>query len=293
LQTALALQAENRQLGSTVSNELKARGIAPFRWSEELLTFYRETTAFLFESLVWNRSVQKQSMQRWIIRYLRARLERGCRVLIYGDGLGFDSAALAMAGHDVTYFEVSKKSMGFARQLFDNLGCRVRMLDDPMAMEQESFDVVVCLDVLEHVPNPVETVRSIQNYMCQGGCLIVHAPFWYLAASVGTHLVSNLRYSGSIQSLYGIHGLHAIESSWFWAPIVLTSTKNREQRKSITSLRLLVGGLVLRSARIWSEPHAILIKWILKKSLRDWTELESYVQTLQSESDRTTGNNRV
>ncbi|MEQ1827592.1 MAG: class I SAM-dependent methyltransferase [Pirellula sp.] len=285
LQTALTLRSENKQLGSTVWNELKVRGIAPYRWSDELLTFYRETTAFLFESLVWNRSSQKQAMQRWIAGYLQQRFGRACRILIYGDGLGFDSAALTMLGHEVTYLEVSRKAIAFSRQLFDKLGCNVRMLDDPESIEGGYFDAVVCLDVLEHVPNPVDLVQSIYRCMRKDGCLIVHAPFWYLAKSVGTHLASNRRYSGAVHSLYGKCGMRAVNASWFWAPLVLTQEIAAEKMTKSAAIRFATGGVLLGLARFWSTPHSYVAQLVLNRSLAKWPELDSLIKILEH-SDR-------
>jgi len=40
-----------------------------------------------------------------------------------------------------------------------------------------SFDVVMCIEVLEHLPYPVETLREFRRLLRPGGTLILTAPF--------------------------------------------------------------------------------------------------------------------
>lgn len=280
-ETARALASENAILGSTVWKELKARNIRPYQWSEDLIGFYQGTTAFVFETLVWNRCELKQQMQDRIVQYLRTRFGRPCRVLVYGDGLGFDSAALALAGHDVTYFEVSQKAIQFAKQLFAQLGCSVRMLTHEDLLHEELYDAVVCLDVLEHVPNPIEMVGSLAKSIGNDGYLLIHAPFWYLAPSVATHLASNRRFSGNITRIYKPNGLRAIDGALFWDPIALVKNDSKVRPKLMDRFKLAIGGCLLSVGRYWSTPHVILCQMLMKRSRLNWPELDRFVTQSQ------------
>jgi SAM-dependent methyltransferase len=282
LETARSLRDENRQLGSTVWKELKRQNIQPYRWTDELIEFYESTNAFLYESLVWNRSMLKHQIQKRILRYLAEHFGGKCRVLVYGDGLGFDSSALAMAGHQVSYFEVSRKAIGFARHLFDWLECDVEILTDEKAIAPGTFDAVVCLDVLEHVPKPVEMVQSLSRAISDKGRLMIHAPFWYVAPSVGTHLISNRRYSGAIQSIYHRNGLRAVDGTWFWDPIVLARKTASVRPTMAIAAKLSIGGSLLSTARLWSAPHGLISQKLLKRSLGVWPALERYLAKLES-----------
>jgi len=83
-----------------------------------------------------------------------------------------------------------------------------------------AYDAVVCLDVLEHVPDPPAFVEVIASYLRPGGRLIVHAPFYMIHPSNPTHLKANRRYSGSL-SLYKKYNLKLVDGEPGWNPIVL------------------------------------------------------------------------
>lgn len=205
--------------GSTVKHEMRRRGAARYEWSDALLDLYRDSDAFLFELAVWNRNRYKLAMRRWLMRALGPAGAQPLRVLCYGDGLGFDSLCLASLGHDVTYFEVSSLCVAFARDLFGETGCRVRVAEsDPLG--ERVYDAVICLDVLEHVPDPPALVRAFAGALAPGGRLISHAPFGILNPELGTHLRSNRRYYGD-ERLYADAGLRLVDGHWLWNPIVL------------------------------------------------------------------------
>ena len=93
---------EHRCLGTNVRQAMTERELPFHEWSDRLVAFYEETDVFLFESLAWNRTPAKQDIRHWTVDFLAGRSTAAQNVLIYGDGLGFDSLALAQAGQRVT-----------------------------------------------------------------------------------------------------------------------------------------------------------------------------------------------
>lgn len=97
---------------------------------------------------------------------------------------GWDSIVFTWRkGHRLTYFELPGLSEQFARKLFDRSGSPITVLTDPAAIPRESFDAVICFDVLEHVPDPPSMVKSIASYLRPEGMLYVSAVL-YVAAMV-------------------------------------------------------------------------------------------------------------
>ncbi|MFO0818352.1 MAG: methyltransferase domain-containing protein [Pirellulales bacterium] len=273
-ETTQRLLTEYRNLGTSVWRELQERRITPYQWTDELTDFYASTNAFVFESIVWNRCSLKQGMRCWIADFLKRQFSRPLRVLVFGDGLGFDSAFLALAGHQVSYFEVSRKAVQFAQQLFAATKCDVEMLTDVSQIREQMFDVVVCLDVMEHVPDPPGTVELLVAALTPHGQLIVHSPFWYLSPKVGTHLAANRRFSGDVRRLYKPYGLTPVDSRWFWDPLALARITTDPQPKLSTRLRLGIGSWLLSVGRLWSWPHVMIVERMLTNGTKEWPALE-------------------
>ena len=269
------LLAEERQLGANVNADMRRLGIRPHCWSDELLTFYQRTDAFLYELIAWNRNANKVAIRQWINDAL-ARLPRfSLDVLTCGDGIGCDSLYLAQAGHRVTYCDLGELGKRFAQALFDAAGLPFAPTDDLSALPAESFDAIVCLDVLEHVPDPPRLVEQLARCLKPGGLLIVSAPFFAVGSEFPTHLASNRRYSGSLRGLYGSHGLRLVDGRPFLDPVVLSKSPivyasgagGLRRRAEVRA-----GALLLRLARWWSWPHRRIGRMLQLRGYRHRTE---------------------
>jgi SAM-dependent methyltransferase len=138
--------------------------------------FYNRSDTELFELIEWH-AVDPIHYRTLIVRDL-ALQQAGRMSLDYGSGIGSDALVFVEAGFDVTLADVSDILLGFAAFRCRKRGARVRTIDlKSQALPCDSFDVVLCLDVLEHIPEPLPVVRNIRNAMHEGGLLVMHAPF--------------------------------------------------------------------------------------------------------------------
>jgi 2-polyprenyl-3-methyl-5-hydroxy-6-metoxy-1,4-benzoquinol methylase len=218
--TRQILLREETHLMSQANEEFYRCKLPPGVWCDELVEYYAQTDGFLFSGVVWNRNPNKLAMRDWIGRYLRREGLQGQRILTFGDGPGFDSLYLAQCGHQVTYFEVSAPLIRFASEVFRLSDVAVQIVQQESDIEQNAYDVVLCLDVLEHLPDPSALVEKLTAMLRPGGRLIVNAPFFFVSPQMPTHLRSNLRYSGSLR-LFAEHGLRPLDGRPFGAPLVL------------------------------------------------------------------------
>jgi 2-polyprenyl-6-hydroxyphenyl methylase / 3-demethylubiquinone-9 3-methyltransferase len=107
---------------------------------------------------------------RWIDE--RAAL-LGKRVLDVGCGGGILSEAMAARGAEVTGIDLSDKALKVAQLHLQESGKRVTYLHadaEELAQAQPgSFDVVVCMEVLEHIPDPARQVCACARLLKPGG----------------------------------------------------------------------------------------------------------------------------
>lgn len=129
------------------------------------------------------------------------RLLRGARVVDVGCGGGILAEAMARRGAEVLGIDLSEKSLKAAQ--LHALETQTAPLDyraiaaEALAAEApESFDVVTCLEMLEHVPDPSSIVAACAALVKPGGWVffstINRNPRSFLAAIVGAEYVLGL-----------------------------------------------------------------------------------------------------
>jgi SAM-dependent methyltransferase len=141
-----------------------------------LAEFYNRSDTELFELIEWHAS-DPIHYRTLVLRDVAIR-QPGRAYLDYGSGIGSDAVVFGNAGFDVTLADISDCLLGFAAFRCRKRGFRVHTIDlKREAPPANAFDVVFCLDVLEHIPQPLEVVRNIRGAMRDHGMLVVHAPF--------------------------------------------------------------------------------------------------------------------
>ncbi|MGB7815709.1 MAG: bifunctional 2-polyprenyl-6-hydroxyphenol methylase/3-demethylubiquinol 3-O-methyltransferase UbiG [Methylotenera sp.] len=124
----------------------------------------------------------------------------GKTVLDVGCGGGILSESMAMKGAKVTGIDLGEKALKVAQLHSLESGAEVNYrlvpVEELAAEQPESFDVVTCLEMLEHVPDPASVVHACARLVKPGGHVffstINRNPKAYLLAVVGAEYVLNM-----------------------------------------------------------------------------------------------------
>ncbi len=121
-------------------------------------------------------------------------------VLDVGCGGGILAESMAESGANVTGIDVGDKSLKVAKLHLLETGNKVdyrHITAEDLAKEQPNhYDIVTCMEMLEHVPDPESIVRSCAVLTKPGGWVFFSTlnrnPKSYLLAVIGAEYVLNL-----------------------------------------------------------------------------------------------------
>jgi 2-polyprenyl-6-hydroxyphenyl methylase/3-demethylubiquinone-9 3-methyltransferase len=130
---------------------------------------------------------------------------RGKRVLDVGCGGGLLSEAMAKRGATVTGIDLAPLTIEVAELHALDTKVDVRYLRESAeahaAHSAGSYDVVTCMEMLEHVPEPASVLRALHDLVVPGGHVFVSTLNRnlksYLLAIVGAEYVLNLLARGT------------------------------------------------------------------------------------------------
>ncbi len=129
----------------------------------------------------------------------------GKRVVDVGCGGGLLSEGMAAKGAQVTGIDLSEKALGVAKLHLFESGHKIdyrHIAAEAMALENPAgFDVVTCLEMLEHVPDPASIVKACADMLKPGGRAVFSTlnrnPKAYLLAVVGAEYILNMLPKGT------------------------------------------------------------------------------------------------
>lgn len=121
----------------------------------------------------------------------------GKNVLDVGCGGGILSESMAQLGAQVTGIDMGDAPLAVAKLHLKESGARVdyrRVSVEDLARERPgAFDVVTCLEMLEHVPDPASVVKALGQLVRPGGQVFISTinrnPKAFLFAVVGAEYI--------------------------------------------------------------------------------------------------------
>lgn len=196
------IAADKLHPGRAVMDDCRHFDVVPFTATARTDTLYREGVGFAIELAATHDDEARLGMSAFMLaRLFSEAARRPLRTLALGDGIGIDTLRLIDAGLDVDYIDYdSSLTARVARQNFDSYfgspeagppahAGRVRVIAD--AALEAPYDAVVCLEVIEHVPDPVGFLKMLSDRLAPGGLLFISECFDGVRDHWPTHLQSN------------------------------------------------------------------------------------------------------
>jgi len=100
----------------------------------------------------------------------------GKTALDVGCGAGLLAEPLARMGAKVTGLDASPDLIAVAREHSKASGLQVDYVVDELSQLQGSFDLITCMEVVEHVADPAAFIRALAERLAPKGLLIMSTP---------------------------------------------------------------------------------------------------------------------
>jgi 2-polyprenyl-3-methyl-5-hydroxy-6-metoxy-1,4-benzoquinol methylase len=111
----------------------------------------------------------------WLRDILKYKLPPA-KTLELGSAHGGLVFLMKLAGYDSTGTEMSEWICDYAQKTF-NISMRCGRIED-LNISPESFDIITLMDVLEHLADPVESLKRIAEVLKDDGLLVIQTPCW-------------------------------------------------------------------------------------------------------------------
>jgi len=179
--TGLSREACLKRLRNYSSAEMvEAWRRANPRTAGDILRFYQATDLYIWELMQWHASTSRRPYWE-TLRLLAERFPaRGFRrVYDFGCGVGTDALFLAERGYEVALVDVDGPTFRFAQHRFARRGRTARFLPSASMLPEPDavYDMTLCFDVFEHLPEPLEAARRLVDALRPGGLLVEKASF--------------------------------------------------------------------------------------------------------------------
>jgi len=131
---------------------------------------------------------------------------KGKKILDVGCGGGILAEAMGQLGGEVTGIDASPNTIGIAKAHSKSVNSGVIYIQKTIeefitTNPDEKFDVITCLEMLEHVPSPLGVIQSCSSLLNDGGDIffstINRNPKSYLFAVIGAEYILNLLPKGT------------------------------------------------------------------------------------------------
>lgn len=139
---------------------------------------------------------------RWRIISRNLNVKRRMKILDAGCGIGLLSFEMMKKGVDITGIDISKDKIVAANRILNSLDTKnIRFLEGDITsldFKDESFDRIICSDVLEHVKNDIGALKELSRVLKKEGEAVFTFPY------INPHTARTMREFGHVRVGYDL-----------------------------------------------------------------------------------------
>ena len=149
--------------------------------------YYNETDCNLVGLAYFNDNFRLDNLFHPIKYY------KDMKVLDYGAGIGIVSTILAQR-NTVYYYDLPGKTKECAKYINNKVNNKFIVCDTHEEALSKDINCIVCVDVLEHVTNPLELVKEFTETLPKNGLFLTTGLDFSSGPHIPMHLVANRQY---------------------------------------------------------------------------------------------------
>jgi glycosyltransferase involved in cell wall biosynthesis/SAM-dependent methyltransferase len=194
---------EHRAPGAAVLRDVLDFNVVPFAHSPNMDLLYKNGLGLAIELLANIGDAGKKYMLAYILLRLQELSSKNpkIKVLCLGDGLGIDSMILASCGFNTDYIDFDSSLMSKCAKLNIETANNNAKNVLPVAIPSHAsppYDVIISLEVIEHVPNPISFLNYVSDNLAEDGLFFASECFDGIYDRWPTHLYLNEKYAGAL-----------------------------------------------------------------------------------------------
>jgi len=138
------------------------------------INYYKNTVnIFAHTSVPWQQDILFDFLKK-------LKLKADSSTLDVGSGIGNNIGTLLEFFNNITATDISKGALRLSSEKFKNNNINFEVANlQKMPFADNSFDLVICTEVIEHCENPVEALKELKRILKKDGYLIISAPNYF------------------------------------------------------------------------------------------------------------------
>jgi len=145
--------------------------------------FYKSTKNYLYDLVAFN-NIERVKQTIYPIKDFK-----GIKILDYAGGVGEIGMALS-EGNKVYYYDVNDFNKSFAKFSSQKTGRPLIILDTLEQVKNLKYEIIILMDILEHLDEPMELLKSMENLLVDHGFIVTSGLNYGLCDSHPMHLAS-------------------------------------------------------------------------------------------------------